>query len=173
MAMLDESVHLEPHDPGWKQAFHFEQRRLSNVLGVPAERIEHFGSTAVPGLLAKPIVDIMIGVAEFPPPEVWSDRLFRLGYEGLGEAGVSGRLYFRKRVPVAFNVHVVENNGPLWLGNLALRDYLSDTPAAAREYESAKRATIAAGATTLLAYSEGKRRVVEELLRKALEARAV
>jgi GrpB-like predicted nucleotidyltransferase (UPF0157 family) len=168
-SMLDEPIHLESHDPEWLQAFQLERKRLANGLRLAADAIEHIGSTAVPGLLAKPIVDIMIGAGNFPPPSAWSDGLVTLGYEACGEAGVPGRLYFRQRHHPGFNVHVVEHHGTHWASNLALRDYLRGSPGVAREYESAKRAAVAGGATTLLAYSEAKRRVVEELVRRALE----
>jgi GrpB-like predicted nucleotidyltransferase (UPF0157 family) len=167
--MLDESVHLEPYDPAWEQAFQSEQKHLSNGLGLAIRTIEHIGSTAVPGLLAKPIVDIMIGVTQFPPPTPWSETIVALGYEAFGEAGVPERLYFRKRNRVPYNVHVVEHHGVHWVNNLALRDYLRGSPEAATHYASVKRAAIAAGATTLLTYSAAKGTVVEELLRRALE----
>jgi GrpB-like predicted nucleotidyltransferase (UPF0157 family) len=168
--MLDEPVHLESYDPAWEQGFRVEQKRLSRGLGVSARSIEHIGSTAVPGLLAKPIVDIMVGVIPFPPAAFWSKSIVALGYESLGEAGVPGRLYFRKRGPLSSNLHVVERSGIHWVSNLALRDYLRRSPEAATRYASAKRAAIATGATTLLTYSEAKGSVVEELLRKALES---
>lgn len=171
-SMLDESIYLEPYDPAWEQAFQSERKRLSSRLGLTVDMIEHIGSTAVPGLLAKPIVDIMIGVSPFPPPVAWPEVFPTLGYEALGEAGVPGRLYFRQRGRVPYNVHVVEHHGTHWVNNLALRDYLRGSPRAVGQYESAKRAAIAAGATTLLAYSEAKGGIIQELLRKALEQRA-
>ena len=144
--------------------------RLSTSVGLDLESIEHIGSTAVAGLLAKPIVDIMVGVTPFPPSASWSKRVVVLGYEALGEAGVPGRLYFRQRGHLPCNVHVVEQDGGHWVRNLALRDYLRRSPEAAARYASAKRAAIAAGATTLLTYSKAKESVVEDLVSKALES---
>ncbi len=167
--MLDEPVHLETYDPEWERAFQSEQQRLGHGLRLVADSIQHIGSTAIPGLAAKPIVDIMIGVSTFPPPAAWSKELAVLGYEALGEVGVPGRLYFRQRGHAAYNVHVVEHLGTHWASNLALRDYLRCSPEAAREYESAKRAALARGAATLLAYSEAKALVIEELLYRALK----
>jgi GrpB-like predicted nucleotidyltransferase (UPF0157 family) len=167
-SMLDEPVHLESYNPAWEHAFLVEQKRLLNELKLAARSIEHIGSTAVPGLLAKPIVDIMVGVHPFPPPEAWSQSLVALGYEALGEAGVPGRLYFRRRGPISYNVHVVEDGDVHWVNNIALRDYLRKAPEVAKRYASTKRAAIAAGATTLLKYSEAKGRMLEELLREAL-----
>ena len=167
--MLDEPIHLEPYNPEWERAFQSERERLAHKLGVSADAIEHIGSTAVPGLLAKPIMDIMVGVSAFPLPSAWSKDLAFLGYEALGEAGVPGRLYFRQRGTRTCNVHVVQHGGTHWINNLALRDYLRGSPAVAREYESAKCAAITGGATTLLSYSEAKCRAVEKLLHRAIE----
>jgi GrpB-like predicted nucleotidyltransferase (UPF0157 family) len=167
--MLDEPVHLEPYRSDWDELFRVERARLVASLGIPVTAIEHIGSTAVPGLSAKPIVDIMIGANRVPPPAAWSEALATLGYEALGEAGVPGRWYFRLRATPFRNAHIVEQGGAHWVKNLAFRNYLRRSPEAAREYESAKRAAISAGATTLVAYSRAKRAVVEDLLNQALK----
>lgn len=82
--MLDEAVHLESYQAAWAILFRLEQARLAAALGVAREAVEHIGSTAVPGLSAKPIVDIMVGTSAFPPPAAWTRSLERLGYEALG-----------------------------------------------------------------------------------------
>jgi len=92
-----------------------------------------------------------------------------LGYENLGEAGVSERLYFRRRVPEAFNLHVVRRGGKHWVSNLALRDYLRTHAPARRRYAETKRHALASGQNTLLSYSEAKARVINEMLSQALE----
>lgn len=167
---VDEPVHLAGYDPAWPQAFESERRRLSAALGITIDAIAHIGSTAVPGVVCKPIVDIMIGVAPFPPPEPWSRALTGAGYEALGDAGVRGRLYFRRRVGGDFNVHVVERDGEIWCRNLLLRQHLRRSAEAGARYASAKETAIASGATRLLAYSAAKAAAVEELLRRAAEA---
>lgn len=167
--MLDEPIRLEPYQPAWEELFRIERERVATSLGIPVAVVEHIGSTAVPGLSAKPIIDIMIGSERVPPPVAWSEILATLGYEALGEAGVPERWYFRLRATPFRNVHVVEQDGAHWVKNLAFRNYLRRSPEAAREYESAKHAAIMAGATTLVAYSRAKRAVVEDLLNRALK----
>jgi GrpB-like predicted nucleotidyltransferase (UPF0157 family)/ribosomal protein S18 acetylase RimI-like enzyme len=171
MKKLNESVHVGEYDPAWPRAFAGEAPALAQALPAGA-RIEHIGSTSVPGLAAKPIVDIQVGVTEPPEEARFAGVLALLGYECLGEAGVPGRLYFRKRSPQSFNVHVVELGGAHWQSNLALRDYLRAVPAAAARYGQHKRALVAAGAQELLAYSQGKTAVVEELIAEARRWRA-
>jgi GrpB-like predicted nucleotidyltransferase (UPF0157 family) len=140
-------------------------RTSRHALGVHALDVEHIGSTAVPGLGSKPIVDIMVAVPalDLEAPNI---AIATLGYESLGEAGVSGRRYFRKRAPQSFNVHFALLDGALWRANLALRDYLRSHPAAARVYEAQKRAA-ARRAPTLLAYSALKATVIAKLLARA------
>ena len=146
--MIDEAVHLESFRPPWEQVFVAERNRLATCLKVEPNTIEHIGSTAVSGMVCKPIVDIMLGATEVPPPEAWFKELVYLGYESLGEAGVPGRWYFRLRTEPFRNLHIVERLGSHWFNNLAFRDYLRRSPVAARRYETAKHAAVAAGATT-------------------------
>ncbi|HSS39323.1 MAG TPA: GrpB family protein, partial [Polyangia bacterium] len=156
---LDEPVEITDFDPRLARAYRGERDRLRLGLATASLKFEHIGSTAVPGLAGKPIVDLMLGAS----PPVWATReelrprLVALGYEDLGEAGVPGRLHFRRRTALrAFNVALVEEGGDLWRANLAFRDYLRAHPEEAAAYGSAKREAIASGAQTLLAYSTAK-----------------
>ena len=164
---IDELVYILDYDPSWPLAFAAEQRRLCEALSMPETDVEHIGSTAVPGLEAKPVIDLMLGALAFPPSEALTSRLQVIGYEALGEAGVPERLYFRRRAPDAFNLHVVRRNGDHWISNLALRDYLRAHPSEQRHYAQAKREAIALGRNTLISYSEGKAAIVSELTHRA------
>jgi len=158
-ALLDEAISLVPSDSAWPDLAAEESARLRAAL-VDAD-IEHIGSTAVPGLDGKAIIDLLIGVRELAPSLRIPD------YEAFGEAGVPGRLCFRKRGPVSFNAQVVERGGPLWRDALVLRDYLRAHPEERGRYASGKREAIASGATTLLRYSDAKAALVEGLLERA------
>lgn len=164
MATLDEPVRLEDYDRAWPDRFTSEEARLRKVLGRLALGLEHIGSTAVPGLVAKPIIDIMVGVAGQNDAEATSIALQRVGYEHV--ACFPGRQYLRRREVESFNAHVVVFSDELWRENLAFRDYLRAHPDAARSYAQAKREA-AAAAPMLVAYSELKEPHVEELLRRA------
>lgn len=166
--MLDEPIHLEKHNPLWKQCFIQEQKRIQQLLHINPTVVEHIGSTAIPGIDAKPIIDIMIGAETFPPPQFIGNELVNLGYEAMGEAGVLERLYFRLRGLQAFNVHLVERGGRHWKLNLAFRDYLRTHPEAAKRYETVKRQAVQSGATSLLEYSEAKSAIVQRLLSEAI-----
>jgi len=143
---------------------------MSEALRIAPVDLEHIGSTAVPGLAAKPIIDLMLGVNVYPPSPAFLQEIERLGYEPLGEAGVPGRLYFRRRSAAHANLHVVRKRGTHWLSNLALREYLRAHAGARERYARAKLAAIEAGATSLLSYSAAKATVVSSLLQEALAA---
>jgi GrpB-like predicted nucleotidyltransferase (UPF0157 family) len=85
-------------------------------------------------LAAKPVIDILVGISTWPAPPGVRQRLVGLGYEDLDEAGVSGRIYLRRRNGQAFNVALVLHLGSQWVANLALRGYLRATPEAASTY---------------------------------------
>ncbi len=166
-ANIDEPVEITDYDPHYEGRYRAERDRLRIGLATATLKFEHIGSTAVPGLAGKPIVDLMLGA----PPAAWAAleelraRVVALGYEDLGEAGVPGRIYFRKRTKLrAFNVALVEEGGAHWRENVALREYLRAHPEEAAKYAEAKRAAVAGGARMLLAYSEAKKGVLMELL---------
>jgi GrpB-like predicted nucleotidyltransferase (UPF0157 family) len=149
-AVLDERIMVCPADPSWPSWFLQETARLRSVLpGDLVAEIQHIGSTAVPGLDAKPIVE-------------------RLGYESLGEAGVPGRWALRKRdVVQPSNIAIVAHEGEWWKLNLAVRDFLRANADAARNYALAKWHAVSNGADTLLAYSEAKRASIEMIVAEA------
>jgi len=167
---VDEPVEITDYNPDYEGRYRGERDRVRIGLATATLKFEHIGSTAVPGLAGKPIVDLMLGAS----PTIWAaleelrPRVLTLGYEDLGDAGVPGRIYFRKRTALrAFNLALVEHDGPLWRDNLAVRDYLRAHPDEAAAYAAAKRAAIAGGATTLLAYSAAKANVLAALVEKA------
>ena len=172
---MDEPVEITDYHPRYEGRYRAERDRVRLGLATASLKFEHIGSTAVPGLAGKPIVDLMLGAS----PTVWAaleelrPRVVALGYEDLGEAGVPGRICFRKRTALrAFNLALVEEGGSLWRDNLALRDYLRTHPEDAAAYAAAKRAAFAGGGTTLLAYSTAKAPALAGLTEKARVWRA-
>lgn len=167
MLQIDEPITVVTYDPIWPQLFEQEQPFIKAAFAHRAIEVQHFGSRAVPGLSAKPIVDILVGLADLHLEAGQLEALVHLGYEYLGEAGVSGRLAFRKRGPQAFNLAVVQWSSKLWRDNLLLRDYLRKHPQKARRYEQHKYEVVGQGYTTLISYSEQEKAVIEELLEQA------
>jgi GrpB-like predicted nucleotidyltransferase (UPF0157 family) len=164
---VDEIVELAPYDPAWPDVFARERRRIATTLSIPEEFIEHIGSTSVPALDGKPVIDMMLGTESFPPTHDLLSRLSILGYENLGEADVPGRIYLRMRERPAFNLHVMKRDGEMWANNLAIRELLRRDPDARARYAAAKKAAIQAGGNRLLAYSAAKGPHFAELLAAA------
>jgi GrpB-like predicted nucleotidyltransferase (UPF0157 family) len=167
MADIDEPVELVSWDPRWADWYAQESRRLRDTLGREVVATEHFGSTSVTDLAAKPIVDILVGIVSWPPSSELRLHLVALGYEDMGEAGVSGRIYFRRRSAESFNLAVTAHEGTRWRDSLATRDLLRANPALAKEYEAVKRSAVERGATTLIAYNGEKSSFVAGLVAKA------
>ncbi len=143
---LDEDVTLSDYDPAWPRTASKLACRLAALLRELDAKVEYIGSTAVPGLEAKPVIDLLVGV----PSRQRSTRHQSVcgdGWQDFGEAGVAGRRYLRLRQPEACNLHLVLADGVHWANNLALRDYLRSHPDEAYEYAAAKRNALKLGHT--------------------------
>jgi len=164
--VIDENIVVVDHNPEWRQLFEKEKVEIEFSINNSKIWIEHIGSTAVEGLVAKPIVDIQLGIIDWTYLEIVKPALIGLGYEYFGEAGVPGRYYFRKRGTGAFNIHVVVRESTLWNNNILIKDYLKNNPAIAIEYGKIKKLAIENGFDTLLAYSAYKNEFINRLLDK-------
>ncbi|HKG95781.1 MAG TPA: GrpB family protein [Gemmatimonadaceae bacterium] len=150
---------LAAYDPAWADAFEEERALIAEAFGGLPARVEHVGSTSVPGLAAKPIIDILVGRPPESALEPYVDALVGAGYEYRGEYGIPGRHYFvRGLAPAArtHHLHMVALGSALWRDHLAFRDYLRAHPEAAAAYEALKRELAARHADDRGAYSEAK-----------------
>jgi GrpB-like predicted nucleotidyltransferase (UPF0157 family) len=137
-------VELAEYDSTWADLFEEERGRLGGIFDGSALGIEHIGSTSVPGLCAKPIVDVMVGLRRLELSAGQIASMEGLGYEYLGEYGLSGRLFFRKQTRT-HHVHVVEHGGPHWERQLLFRDALRSDADERRRYAEFKRRLVAEG----------------------------
>ena len=131
-----EQITLQTHNAAWKKIFAAEKQLLLDALQ-PAH-IHHVGSTAVPDLLAKPIIDIAIEATIFPPTKHIIETLSAIGYEYRGEAGVEGRHWFTKGDPRKINLHYCTVNSSIVKSQLVFRDSLIRNEQLRREYEEIK-----------------------------------
>jgi GrpB-like predicted nucleotidyltransferase (UPF0157 family) len=134
-------IALSPYDPDWPTMFAAEKTRLEQALGARARRIEHHGSTAVPGLAAKPIIDIQVSVEALERLDVFIAALSPLGYVHVPHADDARCPFFHRPAgwPHTHHVHLVEAGGEEEGRTLAFRDYLRAHPDVASEYEQLKR----------------------------------
>jgi GrpB-like predicted nucleotidyltransferase (UPF0157 family) len=132
-------IEIVEYDPHWPDLYAEERARVEVVLGDLAESIEHIGSTSVPGLSAKPIIDILVTVAHLGPVDPYIERLGSLDYTYFPVLGNTVRYAFGKGIPHTHHIHIVEHGGEAHLRPLAFRDYLRTHPEAAQQYELLKR----------------------------------
>jgi NAD-dependent deacetylase len=157
-------LELADYDPAWPRRFEEEAARIREALGDAVAAVEHVGSTAVPGLVAKPVIDVLVGLRRLQLAAAQLEAMARLGYEHLGEFGLPGRLYFRKDEGGrrSHHVHAVELGGDQWHRHLAFRDYLREHPAEVEAYAEEKR-RVAAEASGRRDYTERKQPYADAL----------
>lgn len=134
-------VFIVPYDPEWPRLAALETMRLTGALGANLLRAEHMGSTSVPGLAAKPVIDLMPIVASLEDLDWQRPKVEALGYEWFGEFGIDGRRFCtltRDGRRIA-HLHFFQQGSPHIARHLAFRDYMRAHPGAARAYEAEKR----------------------------------
>lgn len=166
-AELRQPLEVVEYDPRWPALFALERDRLATALGRYAVEIQHVGSTSVPGLAAKPVIDIAIGITAYPWPGAPIDAAVALGYEHKGEHGIPRRHYFRKGAPRTHHVHVLELDSEQYTGHILFRDYLRGRPDVARQYEVLKRSLAGAVQGDHRAYEEGKADFIRDIIARA------
>jgi GrpB-like predicted nucleotidyltransferase (UPF0157 family) len=171
---MDE-VELVDYDPRWPAMFDEEAKRLRAVLDPSLILgLEHFGSTAVSGLSAKPIIDILIAVRSLTDAQPsFVEALRSLDYVYWAENPKKDRMFFVKGMPPfgkrrSHHVHVTEPHGEMWQ-RLAFRDYLRAHPEEAGAYQRLKRRLAAEHQTDREAYTVAKSAYVESVMRKAMK----
>lgn len=144
------------YDPAWPDIFEEIRASLTPVVSRLALAIEHVGSTAVPGLAAKPVIDIDVVVA---PRDLTAGirGLESLGYDHRGELGVPGREAFRAPAGTpGHHLYLCPEDSPALANHIAIRDYLRSDPAAVAAYGELKRSLAHAFPNDMDAYVEGK-----------------
>ena len=163
--MRSPSYRIVDYHHGWPALFEEEKAIVVAATGIAPRRVEHVGSTAVPGLAAKPIIDLMVGVPRVEDAQREIDALRAVGYERRGET-VPGTLYLRKAEPRRFNLHMTQWEGKFWLDLLLFRDFLRAHPGTARQYEDLKRDLMARLASDPPAYNAGKTSFIESIVQR-------
>ncbi len=169
------AVVLEPYDPRWPALAAQETLRLRQALGANLILVEHFGSTAVPGLAAKPVIDLMLLVADQAALDRDRPTIEALGFEWYGEFGIPGRRFctFTDADGVRrIHLHGYAANSPQVGRHLIFRDYLRTHPHEARAYEREKRRAAALHPRDSLAYHDEKDAWVSACEARALVWRA-
>jgi GrpB-like predicted nucleotidyltransferase (UPF0157 family) len=162
------------HNPVWPEMFGAESAKIAGVFGRELVAIHHIGSTSVPGLSAKPIIDIMPVVRDIERVAEFNPAMVRLGYEPKGEFGIPGRRYFVRGGDEnrTHHVHTYGPDHPELAHHLDFRDYLRAHPGIAGEYAALKEELARQFPHDIEGYMAGKDAFIREIIQKAEKWRA-
>jgi GrpB-like predicted nucleotidyltransferase (UPF0157 family) len=157
-ARKTQPIEVVDYDQDWPRRYAQERDRIAAAIGDTAAAIEHVGGTAVPGLPAKPVIDLMVGVDDIERAGPAVAGLINLGYEYVPELErqLPDRRYFRRGSPESHHVHMVALSSDYWSEHLLFRDYLRSHPQAAEEYGKLKRGLASRFRLDRDAYRSGK-----------------
>jgi GrpB-like predicted nucleotidyltransferase (UPF0157 family) len=165
------TVQLVAYQPAWRMRFEEEAQRLRSALGARILHIEHVGSTAIEGMDAKPIIDMMVAVESMVKARDLVPLLKALGYQYREDDPVPGRLFFANGPPNKRTHHLslTEPTTSCWMEHILFRDYLRTHPEAAEAYRKLKRELAQKYQQERRAYTAGKDRFIKRTLEAASE----
>jgi GrpB-like predicted nucleotidyltransferase (UPF0157 family) len=176
--VIDMKVYVVPYDLKWQDAFVEEAKEifiiLSETIPLGLAAIHHIGSTAIPNIYAKPIIDILIEVKDLAQVDARKAAMATLGYEAMGEFGIAGRRYFRKHNALGdrtHHVHIFEQGSPEIDRHLAFRDYMIAHPELAHQYSQLKCSLADNYPQDRESYMDGKDSFIREKEQQALKWR--
>jgi GrpB-like predicted nucleotidyltransferase (UPF0157 family) len=163
------SIKIVPYNPNWPDLYRQEARKIAAALAGEIILIHHIGSTAIPGIKAKPVIDCLIEVYQIERVDSYNDELITLGYHPRGENGIPGRRYFNKKIgnEHTHHLHIFKVGHPEIDRHLDFRDYLRAHPNKAQAYSQLKEKLAEKYRHDSVAYTAGKNEFVREIDQKA------
>lgn len=167
---MPQHIVITEYNPSWPKMFEQEAAAIKQILGENCVAIYHIGSTAVPGLAAKPIIDIMPVVKKLTDVDQVSNQFESIGYEYMGEFGIAGRRYLRKGGDErTHQIHIFAKSDDVNINrHLAFRDYLRTHENIKNAYGELKIKLAQKYPYNIDGYCDGKERFVKEIESKAL-----
>lgn len=166
--------HIEQYNPDWARQFELQKIKLQDILGDKAIRVEHMGSTAVPGLAAKPQIDVLVEVQKLEDVPAFYDTMRSAGYEPKGDYTMTGEEYFtlddENGIRLA-SVHIYPTGHPEIAFQISFREYLRSHPDEVENYGALKLSLQKQFPDDYKAYGKGKEQYINEL-RARVQARA-
>lgn len=161
-------VKLFSYNPAWEKLYKKEAELLRSVIGKYVLDIQHVGSTSIPEVKAKPIIDIAIGVKNLKDGEKCIKPLKQLGYEYKHSAGIKGRHFFAKGSEKNWthHIHIVKLNGRFWKNYILFRDYLRKHKKAIQEYNELKEKLAKKYKNDRDTYTAQKHSFIQKILKK-------
>ena len=161
---------LAAYDPAWQLQFEREASRVTSAFGDTLLGLHHIGSTAIPGLLAKPVIDMLAIVTNVTTLDTYRDDFESLGYEVMGEFGIAGRRYFRKDDTNGLRtnqIHAFAEGASAICRHLDFRDYLRAHPDVAEDYGELKQRLARECVDNQRCYSDGKTEFIQDIEQRA------
>jgi GrpB-like predicted nucleotidyltransferase (UPF0157 family) len=162
---------VEPHRDSWGRDFEIEAAKIRGALGAALNASHHIGSTSIPGIYAKPIIDMIADVTSLEAVDQRVHEMQALGYESRGELGIPGRRFFPKNDGNGMRTHQIHafvHGSPHIDRHLAFRDYLIAHPETAHAYSELKRTLVQTSNGDFEAYMDGKDAFIKNIEREAL-----
>lgn len=169
-------VEVVPHDLKWRESFELESKSVANALGENIVAVHHIGSTAIPSIYAKPIIDLLVEVKDITKVDGQSSAMELLGYAVMGEFGIPSRRFFSKDNQESVrthHIHTFEIASAQIERHLAFRDYLRSHPESAQQYSQLKRELARKYPQSIDRYMDGKDALIKEIDRKAAQWRTL
>ncbi|MGE7881731.1 GrpB family protein [Bacillus sp. NPDC094077] len=165
---MDQQIVIKPYQKDWDKEYVREKEKFCSLLGQEIIAIEHIGSTAVEGLGAKPLIDMMIGVTDLQITEKWTETLSKIGYEYVPKERPNWR-FFRKGKWRAgtHHLHVYIYNSEEWKNNLLFRDFLINHEWARKEYKELKEKLAIVFPFDRVSYTNAKAPFIQKILKLA------
>ena len=163
------TVQLEPHDKYWDKTATQTIETLKSILGDDAIDIQHIGSTAIPAIKAKPIIDVVVGVTDFDRIMSHNEQLQQEGIFYRGSDVECQLLYVMGDMEAdirTHHIHIVKWNGTEWKNYIYFRDYLNVNENMALQYEKLKEEMERKYADDRVAYTNGKQNMINKILGK-------
>lgn len=170
--MAQREIKVVPYDEEWPMTYKKEAARIIQALKPVLSAIHHAGSTAIPGISAKPTIDIVAEVKELDTIDDYNEKLSMIGYEALGEYGIKGRRYFVKTDGLAnhlVHLHIFETESEDVVRHLAFRDYLKAHEDDAVFYSQLKQTLAEQFRYDSESYCEGKNEACKRIEQLALQ----
>jgi GrpB-like predicted nucleotidyltransferase (UPF0157 family) len=161
---------LVPHDPDWACAFEGARAAIMEACCGHVFEVHHVGSTAIPGIAAKPVIDLLALLRRHEDGFSCVSDMAALGFEFGGEAGISGRHYFRKGEPRTHHVHMYQSDHAEVGRHIRFRDYLRHHPKEASAYEALKHKLAARFGGDTRSYCDAKSEFCTRIEQLALAA---
>ena len=174
-----DNIVIADYDPAWPELFEEERARLQSVIGQWTVAIEHVGSTSVPGLAGKPVIDIGVALEDLADALKCITPLLELGYQCCGEFRIPGRIFFRRTTtePIpgqitdgvgrTHQIHMYQRDHEQFVWHIAFRDYMRAHPEDAAEYAALKRDVASRHGDDIEKYIEGKHAFIRGILAQA------